>query len=178
MFAAKLKLEAALHHAMRVKTVAAAERVCAFAGALVQQRLRHGRRSGQRQAHGFLVEQHGLLALDERGVELGLGKRIGAGHAAQELHVGRQAHDVGLRQRFIQPRQRLLARVAMHDELGHHGVVEGADRIALAHAGIDAHRAPLKGHALGQRYTFSAPVAGRKLLSGFSAQMRASMAWP
>ena len=30
----------------------------------------------------------------------------------------------------------------------------------------------------GQRATCIVPVAGRKLASGFSAQMRASMAWP
>jgi hypothetical protein len=33
-------------------------------------------------------------------------------------------------------------------------------------------------HALGLAVHMQVPVAGRKLLSGFSAQMRASIAWP
>ena len=61
-------------------------------------------------------------------------------HMAQKLHIGGQADDVGLRQRRVQPGQRLLARVAVHDELGHHGVVKRADGVALAHAVVKAHR--------------------------------------
>jgi hypothetical protein len=176
--AVEVELEAALHQAVRAPAVTAAERVGAFGGALAQQRLGHGGGRRQRQAHALLLEQHGLFARDQRGVEVGFSERVGARHHAQELHVGRQADDVGLGQRFIQPGQRLLARVAVHDELGHHGVVERADGVALAHAGVHAHRAALKGHAVGQAVHGERPVAGRKLLSGFSAQMRASMAWP
>ncbi|MNH34221.1 hypothetical protein D3C79_948000 [compost metagenome] len=58
---------------------------------------------------------------------------------AQELHIGRQAHDLGLGQRRIESRQRLVAVVAAHDQLGDHRVIERADGIAFAHAVVDAH---------------------------------------
>ena len=38
----------------------------------------------------------------------------------------------------------MLARVAMHNEFGHHGVVVGADGVALAHAVVKANRAALE----------------------------------
>src|SRR3990167_4570096 len=74
----KLELKPALHHAMGVKTIAAAEGVHALAGALAQQGLSHGGSSRQGQAHGLLLEQHRLLARDQRGVQLGAGKCLGA----------------------------------------------------------------------------------------------------
>ena len=103
----------------------------------------HGGHSGW-QAHTFLLEQHGGFSLDQRGVEFGRGKRLAANDVAQKLHIGVQAHDVGLRQSRVEPGQCLIARVAVHDQLGHHRVVKRADGVALAHAVVDAHRASFK----------------------------------
>jgi hypothetical protein len=43
---------------------------------------------------------------------------------------------------------------------------------------VGSRRRCAKATCAGQRSTSSVPVAGRKLASGFSAQMRASIAWP
>ena len=53
------------------------------------------------------------------------------------------------------------------------GIDAGGD---CATSGSTGSSACGSGVAAGSAYTLSAPVAGRKLLSGFSAQMRASMA--
>ncbi len=50
-----------------------------------------------------------------------------------------QADDVRLRQRRVEPRQRLLAVGAPDDQLGDHRVVVRRDRIAFSHAGIQPH---------------------------------------
>ena len=147
--------------------------VCAFAGALMQQGLRHGGSGGQGQADALLLEQNGFLARDQGRIQLGFGKRIGAGHPAQKLHIGGQADDVGLCQSLVQPRQRLFARVTVHDELGHHGVVEGADDITLPHAGIDPHSAAFKCHALGQAVHMQCARGGQEVVVGvFGADAR------
>jgi hypothetical protein len=86
---------------------------------------------------------------DQRRVEIGFGKRTRVDDTAQEGHIGVQAGDVGVAQRRVQPRQRLRAVLAAHDQLGDHRVVVRADLVALAHAGIDAHRAALEAHMLG-----------------------------
>ena len=79
---------------------------------------------------------------------------------AKELHIGVQANDVGLRQSGVEPRQRLLAGVAMHDQLGHHRVVKRADGVALAHAVVDAYRASFK--AAGLWFAVHLQRAGRR----------------
>ena len=68
---------------------------------------------------------------------------------AQKLHVGGQTHNLRVCQCRVQPCQRLLARVATHDELGNHAVVKRADGIALAHAIVHAHIADGKTAAHG-----------------------------
>jgi hypothetical protein len=59
------------------------------------------------QADLFLLEQHGFFAGISAVSSCGLGKRCTGRDMAQELHIGRQAHDMGLRQRRVQPRQSL-----------------------------------------------------------------------
>ena len=43
-----------------------------------------------------------------------------------------------LRQRRVQPRQRLRAIRAPHNELAHHAVIKRRNTVALHHAGVDA----------------------------------------
>ena len=61
----------------------------------------------------------------------------------QKLHIGSQAHDTGLRQSGIQISQSLRTRLAMHDEFGHHRVVERADAVAFTHTIVNANRTTL-----------------------------------
>ena len=79
----------------------------------MQQRLGHGCGSGQRKAHGFRWNSTACSRWMRAVSSLAWANESVQCHAAQELHVGRQAHDVGLRQGFIQPRQR-LARACRH----------------------------------------------------------------
>ena len=147
-FAMELQQELAVRRAMGTPAVALcpgvypAARVhlgcsqCQLAG----QGLRHHGGSGHLQTHLLLLEQDRRFARNQRRIQLRLCERWACDHVAQKLHIGRQADDMGLRQRRVHARQRLLTRSAVHDELGDHGVVEGADAVALAHAGINAHR--------------------------------------
>src|SRR5512133_3381862 len=48
----------------------------------------------ERQAQRLLVEQHRLLARNQRGVQVGARERRAAHDVAQELHVVGDAHDV------------------------------------------------------------------------------------
>ena len=52
----------------------------------------------------------------------------------QKLHIGVQAHDMGLRQCHVQPRQGFFTRGPVHDQLGDHGVVIRRNGVARAHA--------------------------------------------
>lgn len=63
--------EAACADAVAAPAVGLAERISAFGGALGQQGLRDRGSDRQRQADLVLAEQHGALALDQRGVEIG-----------------------------------------------------------------------------------------------------------
>ena len=70
------------------------------------------------------MEQRRALPLDQRGVQVGIGKRFAAHHIAQKLHIRRQPDDADLRQCVVQPDQRFFPGAAIHDEFGHHGVVK------------------------------------------------------
>ena len=147
----ELELEGPRVRPQRAPAVAAREtggRPALRAGPLAQDLLRDGRGHRQRQPQRLAVEQNRALALDECRVELRLREGLGGQHAAQELHVGRHAHDVHLGQRRIEPGQRLCTRGAVHDQLGDHRVVEGRDLAALAHAVVHAHAAALEGGVL------------------------------
>ena len=87
------------------------------------------------------MKQHGFFALNQRRIQIGLRERHALHHVAQKLHVRCQPDDVRVRQRRIEPRQGLFARVAVHDEFGDHRVVKRTNRIAFAHAGINPHPA-------------------------------------
>ena len=113
-----------------------------------------------------MLEQHGAFALDERGVELRMGKRIAAHDVTQKLHIGVQAHDLGLRERGVQARQRLLAGVAMHDQLGHHRVVKRADGVALAHAIVNAGGAAFKAARLWLAIDLQSASGGQEVVVG------------
>ena len=56
----------------------------------------------------------------------------------QKLHIGGQAHDTGLRQSGVQIGQGLRTRLPMHDEFGHHRVVERADAVAFTYTIVNA----------------------------------------
>ena len=84
-------------------------------------------------------KQERALALDEAGVEIGVRERGTRDEARQELDVVRHADDAVLRQRLQHARQRELARLVPHDELGDHRIVVRRDLVALLDAGVDAH---------------------------------------
>ena len=120
-----------LRRAMRLPAIALPPRVNPAigighlrGGGFLCQRMCHQRCCGQRQADFFLTKQMRRFTRNQRGVQLRIGKRRAGRYLAQKLHIGGQAHDMGLHQRGIQPGQCLSAAVAMHDELGHHGVVK------------------------------------------------------
>ena len=98
---------------MGLPAVTAAERVTARQSALRQQRVCNRRRRRANQAHGFLVEQRRALPLDQRGVQVGVGKRLAAHHIVQKLHIGRQPDDADLRQRVVQPGQRFFPQLSL-----------------------------------------------------------------
>ena len=80
-----------------------------------------------------------LLALDQGGVERGIGERRRGDQPAEELDVVGDADDPVRRQRRLHLRQRRGPVGAMDDQLGDHRVVERGDRVALLDAGVDAH---------------------------------------
>ena len=80
-----------------------------------------------------------MLALDQRGVEVGVGERRRGDQAAEKLDVVGDADDPVARQRVAHARQRGGAAVVVDDQLGDHRVVERRDRVALLDAGVDAH---------------------------------------
>ena len=84
-------------------------------------------------------EQVGLLALDQRGVQVGVRERRHAHQPRQELDVVGHAEHAVLRQRLAHARQRGLARAVPDDQLGDHRVVVRRDRVALLDAGVHAH---------------------------------------
>ena len=99
------KLKAALRHPVGLPAIAAAERVWPLQSFVGLQSVRHHGGHRGRQAHLVLLEQDSGFTRDEGRVELGRGKRIAAHHMAQKLHIGVQAHDVGLGQRRVQLRR-------------------------------------------------------------------------
>ena len=110
----------------------------------MQQRLRYGACRSHWQPDRLLLEQHSFLALNQCGVEIGVCKRWAAYHVTQELHVGVEPDDANLRQRIVQPGQRFFARLAVHDQLGHHRVVKRRNGVAFSHTVINAGRAAFK----------------------------------
>ncbi len=161
-----LQLKAAARGAVRLPTIAAAERVSALGCGFGLQGTGNHRRCSGLQTHRVLLEQHRAFALDECGIELRSGKRLTEHHMAQKLHIGVQADDVGLRQGRVQPCQGLLARVAMHDELGHHGVIKRADGVAFANAVVDADGAALKAAGLRLAVHLQRTGGGQKVVVG------------
>ena len=57
---------------------------------------------------------------------------------SQKLHIGGQAHDTGLGQSCIKIGQCLFSCLTMHDEFGHHRVVERTDAVAFTHTIVNA----------------------------------------
>ena len=86
------------------------------------------------------------IALDETRVEVTAGERAALHDAAKESDIGRYPDDFELAERRAHARQGDLARVAPDNQLGDHRIVVGADRVALAHPGIDAHRRRARSH--------------------------------
>jgi hypothetical protein len=91
----------------------------------------------------FGREEPVVLALDQRGVEIGVGERRRRDEAAEELDVVGDADDAVARERVAHPRERGGAVGAVDDQLGDHRVVERRDRVAFFDAGVDAHACAL-----------------------------------
>jgi hypothetical protein len=83
------------------------------------------------------------------------------------------ALDDGLAQRVAHPRERDVAVLAVDDELADHRVVVGRHHVAGVDVGLDAHA----GAAGAWLKSSMRPGLGMKV-SGCSALMRHSMAWP
>ena len=119
------------------------------------------------------MKQHVFFAFNQGGVQLRLGKRGAAQDMAQKLHIGGQAHNVRLRQGGIEARQSLFTGFAVHDQLGHHGVVIRADGVALANAVVNAHITLRKSAGVGLAVDVQAAGGRQELVVGiFSAQTR------
>ena len=139
---------------------------CLACSLLLAQGVGHQCRGRPWQAHIFLVEQRGGFAGNQRRVQTRLRKRFAGHHMAQKLHIGVQAHDVGCGQGCVQACQGLGPGAAVHDELGDHGVIKGADGVALAHARIHTHTVvgTLKAAVCGQGVHTQSAGGGQKLL--------------
>ena len=102
----KFIIEAARARTVRAPAIApgpGVEPACARAavrviGLFLQQRLGNCSGHGQTQADLLLLEQHGLFARNQRGVEIGLHERAALHDVAQELHVGVEPDDVSVGQ--------------------------------------------------------------------------------
>ena len=79
------------------------------------------------------------MAVDEAGIDLARDEIAAAQRADEEGVVGAQAGDLGVRQRIGELRGGAFARRVVGDHLGDHRIVERRDRVALAHAAVDAH---------------------------------------
>lgn len=177
-----LKLESEPSHpgAECTPAVASTERIRIGQYLFGQQRMGDRGRHRKVQPHGLLLEQHRLLTHDQRRIEIGLGERLAARDVAQKLHIGVQTDDMGLRQRRIQPCQRLGPVITDHDQLGHHGIVKRRDRIAFAHTVVNPDAAGAAGANETDmlRLAIHLQLAGgrQELVVGSQAQIRASIA--
>ena len=108
--------------------------------------------------------ERGKIAVDEAGVEIAFAELGGAAECGKEAGIAARTDDDGLVERARQPVERLVAAVAMRDQLGDHRIVERRDLAALFDAGIDA-----QALAFGNCSATSLPVDGRKPRSGSSA---------
>ena len=86
--------------------------VGADALAFERQRMRDDAADDAGQRQRGRLEQRGALALDQRRVQISRRERARADDAAQEGDVRLHADDVRLRQRRVEPRERLCAVVA------------------------------------------------------------------
>ena len=136
--AALLQVQQAHGTAMQAPAVAARPGVGVFQRRFGRQHMRGDGRGGQLGRQRRCLEKRGTFTLDERGVQVGRGEGMAAHHPPQKGHVGGRAHQVGVLQGRVQPRQRLGACFAPDDELGDHAVVVRADGVALADAAVHA----------------------------------------
>jgi len=93
------------------------------------------------------------MTLDERGVELSLGKRRMCGQGAEEVPVRGRADDPDGSHGLGEAAHGGRAIRAPHDDLGDQGIVVDGDLVALIDAGVDAH----VGRFLGQSKELDAP---------------------
>ena len=173
-FALELKVKPARTRAVRAPAVLAGPGVqphglgghLRLLGFFLQQGVGHSSGHRQVQSDFLLLEQHSFFARNQGGVQISLGERAALHHVAQKLHIGVEAHDVGCGQCGIQTGQCLLAGVAMHDQLGDHGVVKRRNHVALAHAGVHPHPATvaLKSHAIRQAIHMQRAGGGQKVV--------------
>jgi len=84
-------------------------------------------------------QQVRAMAFDEARVRVASQEGRMRHHALEEREVGLHAEDGRPGERLLHAPRALGAVVAPHDELGDHGVVEDAHRVALAHAGVQPH---------------------------------------
>jgi hypothetical protein len=110
-------------------------------------------------------EEKVAAALDQAGVEIGVGKGRAGHQARKKVDVGADPDDAVVGQRLPHARQRGMAVDVPDDQLGDHRVVIRRDLVALLDAGIDADvetlgRARQMQQATGRR---------QKIVLGFSA---------
>jgi hypothetical protein len=104
-----------------------------------EQHIRRRRRGGRK--------QRGVVSRDQAGVEPRGGEGLVGDNALQEGDVARHTGDLVARERLREASQRGRPIVAVDDQLGDHRVVERRDLIALAHAGVHAHRGAFRRRA-------------------------------
>ena len=108
------------------------------------------------------VEQRGALALDQRGVEVGVRERRGSarrGAGTRRWSARRRCGSAPARRR-AGPAPAARSRAA-DDQLGDHRVVVRRDRVALAHAAVDPHLRIGAARELDRRRQRGRPRAGR-----------------
>ena len=119
------------------------------------------------------MEQLVFFALDQRRVQLGICKGRAAHHLAQKRHVVGHADNVQFTQGLVQTGQGLLAGVAMHDQLGDHGVVVRTDLVTLSHTTVPAHLSLREALRQGYAHDLQAAGGGQKVVvRGFCANPR------
>ena len=103
------------------------------------------------------------MLIDEAGVQVALGEFGQAEHPGDEVDVRVHALDVVAVERLDQPAPRVLAGLAVADELGQHGVVEHVDLAADVDAAVHPHARAARGEVAGDHAGGGDEAAGRLL---------------
>ena len=86
-----------------------------------------------------LLDQLAEIAIDQSGIDVAPAEALMAGEHCEKSEIGDGADHMAVFERLSELAERRGARRAVGDHLGDHRVVEGRDRIARAHAAVNAH---------------------------------------